>query len=440
MIEKVTFFFVYLVEGITAWQYLSSQFRRKMGLAFSLGIFTMGYSLGYLLFDLSFVWLNTVVFTLLNFSLAFFLYSCPWKSCLFHTILLTCLTFGSEIVAEFFLGWLYGGAEKYQSNPTILVLLCALSKFLYYSLSKVCLWISRSSSASPPDTGISGLLLGSFSISTIFILIIMAHAVISCDLTSEIEVLMMIGALILLLSDIAIYAGYQYSQKLAHQNLELQLVRQKDQAEEAYFKALEEQYERQRVFIHDIRAHLTALKDIALENREAQVVEYVSELEADPALQNKVRYCGNIMLNVVLSRYKELCESNGILFSIDVRDIDLDFFSQKDITAIFGNLLENAVEAALTAEFPSVELVMGSQGDTHSDARLFVSLINSCYNEPVADGTGGFLTRKANKLRHGVGQRSIRKAVEKYGGSMDQFYDESTHSFHTSILFQKSSF
>lgn len=435
MMEKLTFFCVYLAEGVTAWQYLNAAFTRKRHIAYAVTLFILGYASVFLLFGLPTVWQNVALFTLLNISLLKHLYSCSWKKCLFHSIMLTGLMLGSELLVNFFLGSIFGGSDKYQTSLPILVFLSVLSKFIYFLSTKICLSLSRSSPSNAPDMGPTALLLGTFSFSTIFILVIMAYLTLHNDLSTHMETLMSIGALILLLSDLAIFAVYQYSQKLNKENLDLQLMQQKDQVEGEYYSALEDQYERQRVLLHDLRRHLTAINEFALENEDQQVVDYVSDLQNLPALQRKVKYCGNLMLNVVLSRYKELCDEKGIQFSVDVRDVDLDFLAQNDITALFGNLLENAVEAAEKAETPYLELIIGSNGDTHSDARLFVSLTNSCDEEPIKDSAGNFLTRKLDKERHGVGQKSIRRAVKKYDGTIDQQYDNGTHLFHTSILF-----
>lgn len=433
--EKATFFCVYLVEGITAWQYFSAVFTPNKKLVFRAAVFVLGYFLGFLLFNLSIVWLNTTFFTVLNFLLLKFLYSCSWKRVFFHSIFLTCLMLGSELTVEFILGMLFGGAVKYRTNLPILVILCVFSKFLYFLTTKICLRLSHNLPSNMPDAGPSALLLGSFSFSTIFILIIMAYSVMTIRLTPRMETLLMVGALILLLSDIAIYAGYQYSQKLNRQNLELQLMQQKDQTADEYFHVLEDQYERQQVLLHDLRRHLTAIKEFALENEDQQVVHYVSNLQNLPALQRKLKFCENLMLNVVLARYKELSDEKGIQFSADVRDVDMDFLAQNDITALFGNLLENAVESAEKSEKPYIELIIGSNGDTHSDAKLFVSLTNSCDSEPLKDSAGNFLTHKLNKEWHGMGQKSIKRAVKKYGGTLEHQYCKETHLFHTSILF-----
>lgn len=302
--ERVTFFCIYLVEGVTSWQYFNAAFARKRHISFAAFLFILGYSSAFLLFQLSTVWQNVAFFTLLNIALLKFLFTCSWKKCIFHSLMLTGLMLGSELLVNFFLGSLFGGADKYQTSLPFLVFLSVISKLIYFLSTKICLSLSRSLPSDLPDTGPTILLLASFSFSTIFVLVIMAYLTLFNKLTPTMETLMSIAALILLLSDLAIFAVYQYSQKLNRDNLNLQLLQQKDQAEGEYFIALENQYERQRVLLHDLRRHLTVIKEFALENGDLQVVHYVSDLQNLPALQRKVKYCGNIMLNVVLSRYE----------------------------------------------------------------------------------------------------------------------------------------
>ena len=182
------------------------------------------------------------------------------------------------------------------------------------------------------------------------------------------------------------------------------------------------------MLIHDIRKHLDTIRDLAGEPE--AVSRYVEELEKSPALQNKVRVCGNHILDVVLCRYKEVCEGKGIGFAADVRDQSIDFLMQSEITSLFGNLLENAVEAAEGSAEPDMELLV----DKRPGGSVLISLVNTCRTPPESDGMGGFATWKADKERHGAGLKSIRGTVKKYGGTLQQRYDANTKLFHTVIL------
>lgn len=278
------------------------------------------------------------------------------------------------------------------------------------------------------------MLLTGFSLATLFLLIIMAYTAVIIDLPLNVGSLLLSGVLMLVFDNVLLYIGYRFSQQLNHRELTRQLMLQKQQAETSYYKALEEQYDRQRVLIHDIRKHLAVMRDLADEDDLKAVAGYIRQLEDSPALQNRVRMCGNHALDVVLARYADICRGKGIGFSVDVRSRSVDFFTPGDITSLFGNLLENAVEAADGASEPYLELLT----DLRPGGSLMVSLTNSCRHIPEADGKGGFLSSKPQAGTHGIGLMSVRAVVDKYNGTIRQYYEDENRLFHTVILISKS--
>lgn len=431
--EDVFYLCVYLVEGITAWQYFHELFMRNRPLWATLLTTIVIYGTAYDIFEVSHIWMNSLIFYVGNVLILTLFFSCSVRAGFFHAAILTCLMLATETLSDFLLGVIFGGADKYQSNRTFLVIFGVLSKLLFYLATKLCLRFTTPRRYGGSDTGSMALLFGSFSVAATVVLILMAQIVMSVELPPQTETFMMVGSLSLLVANILIYVGYQQNQKLQQQYLSLLLVQQKDKAEEVYFEAMEQHYDQQRVLLHDIRRHLTAIKEIAQESADGQVVDYITGLEKVPALQNKIKYCENAMMNVVLSRYGEICQGKGISFQVDVRDKPYDFLMPSDITSLFGNLLENAVEATQGVQEPYIELRV----DAPPGAVLFVSLTNPCSEPPQSDGLGGFLTRKLDKEKHGMGMKSIRATVRRYGGTCEPRYDESTGLFHTTIVVKK---
>lgn len=312
------------------------------------------------------------------------------------------------------------------------VLACG-GKLLYGGYSRLCARLLGKRQGAEKSTAPIAMVLTGFFLVTLFILLIMIYTSLLTGIKMSMGSFVLAGLLILVLDNLLLFIGYQYSRQMERQNLSDQLMRQKRQDETDYYQALEEQYDHQRVLIHDIRKHLETIRDLAGEQAGGAVVRYVAELESSPALQNRVRFCGNPILNVILSRYGEICKKNGIGFLVDIRDRSVDHLEQNDLTALFGNLLENAVEAAKGGEDPYLELLV----DTRPGGALLVSLVNSCVSPPESDGKGGFLSRKAHRERHGIGLQSISHTVKKYNGTLQQYYEEETKLFHTVILLEK---
>ncbi len=427
---KLVYLCIYIAECMTAWGYFSALYKKRYAVWITLIAYALGYTVAFVVFNYAYVWVNTSVFTIVNFILLYCFHSCSWRAGLFHAGMLTCLSIGLEFVIALIIGAVFGNFELYQSSALVLTIMGVCSKLLYFLATKICLAIARKANPVEKETGPVALLLSCFSLASICVMLVMFYIGLEVRLPVHMENLMLICAVILLFFNILLYVGYQYSQRIHQQYLSLQMAKQREASETVYFKALEERYEDQRVIIHDIRRHLTAIKGLA-QNQEAQrVVDYVSNIESLPVLQNKVRYCANPMLNVVLSRYKEFCDEQGISFQVDVRDKEYDFLSPNDITVLFGNILENAVEAAQGTSKPYIELRV----DAPTGTALFISLTNPCLIKPESDGSGSYRTRKADKERHGVGLKSVNTLVKKYGGSIKQEYDETTGLFHTMIL------
>lgn len=312
------------------------------------------------------------------------------------------------------------------------VALAFSGKLIYRGFSQITGRFSKGSvTVSGYDT--AALMLTGFSLATLFIVLMISYAAFFIALPLTIGSLALAGVMILLFDNLLIFIGYNITQRVNRRDLSRQLMLQKQQTEISYYKALEEQYDRQRVLIHDIRKHLGSIRGLAQAAGDPAVVRYVTELEQSPALQNRVRICGNRLLDVVLARYAEVCEQKGIRFSADVRDKSVDFLGQSDITALFGNLMENAVEAADRVPEAYIELLC----DLRAGHVLMVSLVNSCSAPPKPDGMGGFASTKPDSPRHGLGLKSVAEVVGRYDGTLRQYYDSGTELFHTVILIQQ---
>ena len=98
--------------------------------------------------------------------------------------------------------------------------------------------------------------------------------------------------------------------------------------------------------------------------------------------------------------------------------------------------LENATEAAIEMPEAFIELSVKQIASN----QLLISMINSCNYIPQKTVTGEFISQKKNSKNHGIGMRSIKKIVKKYNGSLDTYYKDDDHTFHTIITMSKIGF
>ncbi|MBQ8039886.1 MAG: sensor histidine kinase, partial [Lachnospiraceae bacterium] len=227
-----------------------------------------------------------------------------------------------------------------------------------------------------------------------------------------------------------IFSIYRYNQQKEAEYIEMQLQLQKEYDTSEYYKLLLEEDESKSILIHDIKKHLNSIA-LLNEQREPEKIDaYISSLISSSSLQTSVRICDNDMLNAILCRYVRNAAEKGITLRTDIRSGCLHFMCDDDITTLFCNLLDNALDAAGLASDAYVELSIAPKANT---SFTILTMLNTCRTNPF-NAHGKLISHKPNKMRHGYGMRSIRRITDKYGGDMKVYYDEETRTFQTIIM------
>ena len=191
----------------------------------------------------------------------------------------------------------------------------------------------------------------------------------------------------------------------------------------------QQRYERERQFhdainikCHDIRHQIAALGEEGRRAELARINDLVNVY--DTSIQTK-----NAALDVVLSRKALVCSSQHITLTCLADGRRLGFMEDSDIYALFGNILDNAIESAQCIRDPErriISFTVSARGDL-----LLIECKNFFVN-PVTIRDGLPVTTKEDKDYHGYGTRSIRMLTEKYGGDLKISADDGV--FLLSIL------
>ena len=123
---------------------------------------------------------------------------------------------------------------------------------------------------------------------------------------------------------------------------------------------------------------------------------------------------GNDSLDVVLTSKGLLCEKYGIQFTCLVDGKKLDFLTEEEIFSLFGNILDNAIEAVKKLDEPEKRVVsLTSRID--GMGRFVIHEENYCSGRlEFVDGYPR--TTKDSEYYHGFGVKSIGFIVKKHGG------------------------
>lgn len=242
---------------------------------------------------------------------------------------------------------------------------------------------------------------------------------------------------IVMICTIGLYAGtflslYLY-ERSARQN---QIIREQEQFEqqmESQLKHMDEivlkQNELRRVK-HDMVNQLIAIKSY-LDNADISGgQQYVAGLTDQLQHISSSINTGNNALDAILSTKKSLAESKGIVFNTEIRIQERLPLDAKDLCIIFGNALDNAIEACdrLTENAEKrIDLLLVQ--DAHS---LFCTLSNTA----PANNDRRFTTSKADTINHGFGLQNIRDALANYGAEPSIEQEGETFSLSFNIVLQ----
>ena len=186
--------------------------------------------------------------------------------------------------------------------------------------------------------------------------------------------------------------------------LETQITEQKK-----YSRLMVEHMEELRRQRHDLRHQLTAIQGLTREDN-APLRAYLDDLlDAIPAAPQI--YCENQAVNAIISHYAALCREQGV--EADIRLTvpgKTEQVTDTELCVIFGNLLENALEACarMTEGRKFIRL--------HSTAHLgtlTVTLDNS-FDGQARQEEGKFRSSKRDDF--GVGLASIQAVARRRGG------------------------
>lgn len=138
---------------------------------------------------------------------------------------------------------------------------------------------------------------------------------------------------------------------------------------------------------------------------------------------------GNETLDTILTERSLYCEKHGIRLSCIVDGSKLRFLSDGDICALFGNALENAIEAVSKLERPEDRNI---SFQVRENRGMLVITVDNYYAGTLRFDGPLPQTTKENGGYHGYGLKSIRMVAEKYGGEVTITADDGM--FHLSVL------
>lgn len=428
---QLFFLAVYLFEALIAFVYFIDNFKLKRSLPATFAILTVLYLAAFAvnILDNNINIINDVAFFAVNMIFGMLCFEISLKSCIFHSSFLLAVMFLTELVAEAGISALLKiPIDAYKTNLAALFIIGTISKILYLIVCKIVSSLFSYKKISENARKRQATLF-LYPIIVTITLTLFLYASTKYNFSKTLNLICAIVCCVSLVFCCFIFIYNNIIQRQEAELITLQAERQRNEINKTFYDLLEKKNEEQRILVHDMRHHFSAIS--GMESTE-EIKSYLSKVQTN---LDEYRYIGktsNKMLDLILSKYDFVCAKSGIKFNAEVRASNLSFINDDDLVALLSNMLDNAAESAKSSENAYIDFSVKNE-----KSFVVLNVKNSCAVEPKIIGDS-LQTTKTDGGMHGYGTKSIKKTAKKYNGVCEWNYNENEHSFLCTVLFNRS--
>ena len=209
---------------------------------------------------------------------------------------------------------------------------------------------------------------------------------------------------------------------------QIAMMKQQESMQFEHYERQREKYGKSIEILHDVSKHIRSIEELYRAGVTDKAMEYTRQIGGILKPLVPEEYSDNPMLNILLADRKQAAESMGIRFVVKVESTGLGFIEPVDVTTLFGNLLENAMQAVSKC---SGERYIKVHIKNYNEM-LSIRIENSVEKEvrikngrPVSTGGRGT----------GIGCLNVQRCVEKYGGSV--LYKNGDGKFYSDVILNR---
>lgn len=233
--------------------------------------------------------------------------------------------------------------------------------------------------------------------------------------------LLVFASVTIMAINVAVFGLYENMTRLTRRYLEQQTQLQRASLEKVHYGEIKSLYEETRKWRHDYRNHLQAIDSYVQSGNEAGLRSYLAGIgETVEKIDFRVN-SGNELLDAIVNVKISRAQALGIHFEAEVIPVP-NHMDPLDITALIGNLLDNAIEACMRIEDSAAEkFVILKIFDVKGQLGI---LVRNSAGGRIQRDQKRFFTSKSNPERHGIGIGQIDTIVERYGGTIERTVNE----------------
>lgn len=406
--EAFSFFLLY--EAFLERRYKSSIFPYCFGILFLIALLFLCNCF----FLYQFV--NNVAMVLVGIIVALLLYKGSIKNIVLISIVVNLMSISIEVLVLYLITFVFDlTVEAAVEIPEYRLMGIVLSKvFLVVAAYGIFQYKKRKSYTISQSYWLLFFVLFGISLGTIFLLFKLSYEVVSTDYNG-ITLLCTIGLFVAMF-----FSLYLYDQQ-AQQAHTIHLQEQAELHMKEQLKHMDElvaQQEQLRRYRHDMSNQLIALKSYLSKSVGATELQHLARVTEELELTDVVVDSGNPALDAIISAKQAVANKKGINFRYQLQIPEQLPIAPEDICVIFGNALDNAIEACerVTQEEKNIVLTLVKKNKV-----VFCKLVNTA---PSVQSEKRWKTSKKDTLNHDYGVSQIKRTLAKYDSSPSYSWED----------------
>lgn len=232
-----------------------------------------------------------------------------------------------------------------------------------------------------------------------------------------------IGGILLVVSNVVGFSTVEKMLEAEHTAKNAELLALKSKLEQSHYQRMEEINQSYAEYLHEMGRVIRTINYLANKEENNAIKVLVDEVVGLGEPTAGSYYIEDQITNAIFIEREKQTFEKSISYQVDIQPgVDLTFVDNIDKISMFGNLLDNAIEAAEGCDNGYVCASLYKGNDTFTIFRVENSF--NCLPKKVA---GRYLSIKQDKNKHGFGLKKVEELVGNYGGILN--YYEEDHVF-----------
>ena len=189
---------------------------------------------------------------------------------------------------------------------------------------------------------------------------------------------------------------------------EMRIVNQKSDLLMKYYENVKNQDQENSIFRHDLKNHLSVIKDSLPECMSVYVNDIMSHIDKD----NIRFYSDNKILEALINDKLDQAKRNGIELSVKCDDTNIEILSDYDLVTILSNLIDNSIDAVNTNISEERQIILRIKEVKNN----LVIKIKNAFNNEIRYNKEELMSTKEG--HSGLGIKSVKSVVSKYQGEI----------------------